>query len=391
MQPAVKKVLHVVNPISTPSLNSDSAEHQVFADGGILDINLAGIARNWTFLASKLIAGCRSAAVVKADAYGLGAEVVSAALYKAGCRDFYVALLSEALVLRKQLPVDAKLYVLDGLRPGAESLCRQQGIIPVIFTLKQLQAWVDVDAAPAPCAIKVDTGMTRLGFDVEQLLQQRALLLRAQPTQFVSHLACAEQAASAQNPRQLARFEALRAKLVGEFPDADFSLSNSSGIFLGGDFQFDCVRPGAALYGINPQPESSNPVESVVRLRLPVIQLRHAQAGEVVGYGGSYELQEGAQLAVVLGGYADGIKRVLGGRAEGVVRGQRVPVVGRISMDTTVFDVSSLAEPLVEGESYIELLGDDIGVDELAATAGTIAYEVLTSLGRRYQRRYINE
>lgn len=368
-----------------------TAESLPIADGGILEINLSAIVRNWRALSAPLKAGCRASAVVKANAYGLGCMPVSKALYEAGCRDFFVALLGEALELKPALPDDARIYVLDGLRAGTEIVCREQGIIPVIFSLKQLSAWSTLESASglSPCVIKVNTGMTRLGFDAKELLDNEALLSKVKPVMFMSHLASAEELDNNQNRRQLERFQALRDHFSPLFPAADFSLCNSSGVFLGDEYHFDCTRPGAALYGVNPQPGLPSPVESVVRLRLPVIQLRNAQAGEVVGYGGTHELKEGAQLAVVLGGYADGIHRALSGRAEGVVHGQRVPVVGRVSMDTTVFDVSKVSPPVVEGESYVELLGSEIGVDELGEAAGTIGYEILTSLSGRYQRHYI--
>ncbi len=362
----------------------------------LLTVDLGAIRHNWQLLQDRVGPDCVSAAVVKASAYGLGVEHVAPALYQQGCRIFFVATVSEGVALRKALAADTTIYILDGLRPGAERYCIEHSLIPVLFTLPQLRRWRQATAInSAPCALKFNSGMNRLGLnegELAELCAEDELLASLHIQLFMSHLACADQPEHPLNRKQLERFTQALVTIRERIPNIKASLANSSGIFLGAEYHFDLVRPGAALYGVNPCLSEVSPVRSVVTVRLPVVQIKTVQAGESVGYGADYILPHHARLAVVLGGYADGLHRAIAGQGKGWVGDIDVPLVGRVSMDSMVFDVSAVAESVLpsEGEGYIELLGDHQDVDVLSAAAKTIGYEILTSLGDRYERTYVN-
>lgn len=356
--------------------------------GALLEVDLGAIVANWQDLRGRLgRADC--AAVVKADAYGLGAGIVAPALAAAGAREFFVAHLDEALALRPLLPAEAAIFVLNGLPAGAEADCAEQGILPVLNSLGQISAW----AAEArrrdqalPAAIQLDSGMSRMGLpavELDRLAADPARLDGIVPRLVMSHLACAEQRDHPMNRAQLDRFNTARRQL----PSAPASLANSSGIFLGDDFHLDLARPGAALYGLNPIAGGApNPMRPVLRLLGRITQTREIAAGDVVGYGATWTAPGKRRIATVAVGYADGYTRGLSGRATALAEGIEVPLVGIVSMDTTTFDVTE-APAAVEG-GFLELIGPNHCVDALAAQAGTIGYEILTSLGRRYARAY---
>lgn len=364
------------------------------AHDGLLTIDLGAAGDNYLTLSRRLGRGSRCGAVVKADAYGLGMSKLAPAFYRRGCRDFFVATLDEGLALRQLLGDDATIFVLTGVRAGREQECVRAGLVPNVFTLQQLRAWMDVcDQAgiQAACGLKVDSGMTRLGMAADEfgrLLRDRGLLSAANITVIMSHLACADDPQHPQNRRQLDRFREAGERLREELPELQLSLANSSGIYLGEEYHFDLARPGSALYGVNPQPGEENPMGAVVNLSLPVVQQRHVADECWVGYGATQRAEPGSWLAVARGGYADGIIRAQGNRGCGWACGQRLPMVGRVSMDSTTFDISGLADPERAGLAHIEVLNDAVTVDEVAGYAGTIGYEVLTSLGHRYTRRY---
>ena len=363
---------------------------------GILTIDLASIQRNWRTMRDQLKPGAECGAVIKASAYGLGSERVAPSLYAAGCRSFFVATVDEGMCARACLPRDAVIYVLAGIGPGREGECISHSLVPVLFTEEQLQRWRRVGGS-APCALKVDTGMTRLGLDLdvfERLCAEQQLLLDCNPVLFMSHLACADEPDHPLNRNQLQQFQVALERVRHLFPNIRLSLANSSAICLGRDWQFDLVRPGAALYGVNPQPGVPSPVAPVVDLRLPIIQVRDVpRAGVSVGYAATYTTAGPARLAVALGGYADGIHRIVGNGGFGLLAGRRVPVVGRISMDSTIFDITAVPEAQLPapGSGYIQVLGPSLDVDEASARVGALGYEILTSLGDRYHRRYIEE
>jgi len=353
-----------------------------------LTIDLDALCRNYRTLRDAA-SPAAAAAVVKADAYGLGAERIAPALYREGCRDFFVAHLGEALTLRPLLAADARLYVLNGLQPGTEMLCADAGIIPVLNSLQQIANWSSLGlASPLPAALQVDSGMSRLGLspaEARLLAAEPARLAGVRPLFLMSHLAHADQPAAQQNRDQLASWDGLRAL----FPDLRLSFANSGGVFLGPDFHGDLVRPGIALYGGVPSPLAGDTLSPVVRLDVPVIQTRTVPAGTLIGYGGDFVAPAEMRLATIAGGYADGLPRSVAGKGAVYHAGVRLPFVGRVSMDSVVVDASALPEGSLQLGSMVELIGPHQTIDQLADAADTIAYEILTSLGRRYHRVYL--
>ncbi|WP_323847299.1 alanine racemase [Microbulbifer magnicolonia] len=362
---------------------------------GLLTIDLQAIGENYLDLCDRLASGSRCGAVVKADAYGLGMAQVAPALHRRGCRDFFVATQAEGESLRRALGDAVNIVVLTGVRDGAELECARAGLVPTLFTLQQLRNWVAICAREklaAPCAVKVDSGMTRLGMtpeEFEQLLADPELLRAANIQLLLSHLACADEPQHPLNEIQLRSFKRAGERLRAQCPEVLLSLANSSGIFLGEEYHFDIARPGSALYGVNPVPGSRNPMRAVVELSLPIVQKRHVSGDQQVGYGATQSIAAGSWLAVARGGYADGILRAQSGRGCGWGGGRRLPMVGRVSMDSTTFDISALSAAERDTLDSIEVLNRELTVDEVAEYAGTIGYEILTSLGNRYFRRYL--
>ena len=360
--------------------------------GGILGIDLGALEANWRLIA-RLTAPTEVAAVVKADAYGCGIEPVTITLAKAGCRTFFVAHLSEARRVRKLAP-EAVIYVLNGLSPNAGQGYADAYARPVIGNLIELAEWdafVATSNWRGGMALHVDTGMNRLGFSTEEAA---ALATRIQSenhgiTLLMSHLACADTPAHPLNDRQIRSFREIRTLFRG-IPS---SLANSSGIFLGASAYCDMVRPGVALYGANPTPGKDNPMRPVVELKARVLQVRNVARKATIGYGAAWTAKRQARIAVVAAGYGDGVMRALSspdGSTRGValVAGKRCPFVGRISMDLLAIDVTDLADNAVRRGDLVMLIGLGLELDEVAAQAGTISYEVLTNLGRRYHRIY---
>ncbi|WP_444929551.1 alanine racemase [Microbulbifer sp. SSSA002] len=362
---------------------------------GLLSINLKSIADNYQDLADRLKSGTRCGAVVKADAYGLGMAHVTPALYAQGCRDFFVATQAEGARLRSDLGDDVNIVVFTGVRPGAELECARAGLIPTLFTLDQLRNWAETCGKAqlrAPCALKIDSGMTRLGMTPEEfelLLKDRPLLESVDIQMFFSHLACADEPQHPQNKIQLDYFKRAGDRLRELCPNIQLSLANSSGIFLGEEYHFDIARPGSALYGLNPVPGTENPMRATVTLELPIVQKRYVAQPRFVGYGATQEAPAGSWLAVARGGYADGIIRAQSGRGRGWGCGRALPIIGRVSMDSTIFDISALSAEERDSLQSIAVLNEQLTADEVAGYAGTIGYEILTSLGHRYDRRYV--
>jgi len=358
--------------------------------GGILTIDLAAIVANWRELARRA-APAQCAAVVKADGYGCGIEPVTAALAKAGCTTYFVATLAEARQARAVAP-QAAIYVLAML-PGTLAAFAQGNFRPVIGSAEELAEWEAFRASGwrGTAALHIDTGMNRLGLSTEDVAQldTRSLARRAGLDLLMSHFACSEEPSHPLNAKQMADFREVR----DLFPGVPGSLANSSGIFLGPDAHHDLVRPGVALYGANPTPGHLNLMRAVARLEGRIVQLRDVEVGDTVGYGAIWTARRPARLAIVAVGYADGLPRAASASdakpgAEAVVAGRPCPLAGRVSMDLLAVDVTDLAEDKVRRGDTVALLDDTIGVDDLASHAGTIAYEVLTNLGRRYHRVY---
>jgi alanine racemase len=354
--------------------------------GAVLDINLAAIVANWRQLCGRHDGG-PVAAVVKADAYGLGARHVAPALYAAGCRHFFVALLEEALLIRPLLP-GALVGVLNGLLPGTEADFVAHDITPVLGSLAELEGWAATGrevGRKLPGILHIDTGMARLGLDRRELAtaqQDPAPLAGIDLLYIMTHLVSSELAGAELNEQQRARF---KAACVG-LPPGRRSLANSAGIFLGDGFGSDLARPGAALYGINPTPGAANPMRQVVRLTTRVLQVRDVTTGESVGYNATWLATRPSRVATAALGYADGWHRSLSSRGFAYFDGRPVPLVGRVSMDLTTFDVTD--HPTVGPGAWLEVIGPAFTPDHVAEAAGTNGYEVLTSLGHRFHRVY---
>jgi alanine racemase len=351
----------------------------------VLDIDLDAVADNWRFLAARH-AGA-TAAVLKADAYGIGAARVAPKLFGAGCRHFFTAHLSEAVAIRDLVP-GAMLAVLHGILPGDETIFAEHGILPVLCSLDDIALWraeADRQNKPVTALLHVDTGMARSGLaapDIEAVRQNPALLAGIDLRYVMTHLVSAEQPDSAASAAQEKRFYEIKKY----FPAAGASLANSSGMFLGASFTADLARPGAALFGINPTPGHANPMRPVVRLSARILQIRDVAAGTSVGYNGTWTAEKPSRIATVAVGYADGFLRSLSNRATARFDGIKIPLVGRVSMDLTTYDVTDA--PYAKPGDSLELIGPGHDADALAVEAGTNGYEILTSLGRRYNRVY---
>jgi alanine racemase len=354
-------------------------------ESAVLEIDLAAIVANWRKL--RALHSGDVAAVVKADAYGLGAARVAPALYAAGCRHFLVAHLNEALAVRTLVP-GSMLAVLNGLPAGAEGEFAAHGIDPVLGSLDEIARWSACArrlGRTLPALLHIDTGMNRLGLDAHQLatLRQNHALLEGISLRYIlTHLVSSELANDPLNAAQLQRFRAACAGL----PPVPRSLANSSGIFLGDAWRSDLARPGAALYGINPTLDRPNPMRLPVRLRARVLQVRQIRAGETVGYNATWRAPGPRRIATAGIGYADGWKRSLSGRGYALFDGRPTPLVGRVSMDLTTYDVTD--SPAVTAGACLELIGPGLSVDTVAEWAGTNGYEILTSLGARIARVY---
>lgn len=357
--------------------------------GALLTVDLGAIRDNYRLLAGKTQGAC--AAVMKADAYGLGMEQVAPALALEGCKVFFTAHLDEGIRLRQLVPEDCAIYVLHGQPPGTSRDFFQYDLRPVLNEPGQVQEWRALAhklGRELPAAIQVDTGMSRMGMapaDLVALSSRSDWLAGVRPTLVMSHLACADEPQHPLNETQRRRFDSLREL----FPGVPASLANSSGIFLGSSYHYDLLRPGAALYGINPQPGNPNPLRQAVSLHARVVQVRSVCEGDIVGYGAHHVCAAEHRIATIAVGYADGWFRSLSGRGFAFVDDVKVPIVGRVSMDSITLDVTWIAPERVAPGSEVELMSVHQPVDEVAALAGTIGYEVLTRLGSRFHRRYL--
>jgi len=346
-----------------------------------LIVDLSVIQSNFARLQA-LAPHARAGAVVKANAYGLGAAEVVPALADAGCRTFYVAHTSEGREARDALgDREADIFVFNGFWPSELSALRDANLFPVLNDLQQIDE-ISRLAPDLPCALHIDTGMSRLGLDpveTERLLADRACLDGLDIRQIMSHLACADEVAHPLNAEQLERFKRLRAA----FPDIPASLSNSAGILLGPDYHFDVLRPGLALYGGAPAPGADFDV--CVEIEAPVLQVRTLRPGDTVGYGATYTAATDMRVATVAAGYADGILRACGEGGMARLGEHRVPILGRVSMDLITVDLSAIDRPVEPGE-HVRFLGPEL--EPLAAHAHAISYELLVRLGLRFNRVY---
>lgn len=363
--------------------------------GGQLSIDLGALARNWRAL-DRVSAGALTGAVVKADAYGTGITMASRALHAAGARFFFVATPDEGISVRAAVP-DAHIFVLNGLYPGAANLYIRQNLMPVLSSGAMLDEWLAkcVERNEAyPSALHFDTGINRLGLRLNEAaaVRERLAGLGYAPQMVMSHLACADVPNHEKNRTQLALF----GSVMSQFPGIPASLANSAGLMTGRDYHFQMVRPGIALYGGRAVNGRKNPMAPVVTLHVPILQVSEARTGETVGYGATYSLSRNSRLAVLSHGYADGFFRSLSGtnsRPGGkvVIRGRVCPVIGKVSMDQIVVDITELGQDIPNPGEAAQILGDVLSVDDQADAGGTIGYEILTSLKGRYSRNYVGD
>jgi alanine racemase len=374
----------IVPELATPLADGES--------GGTITVDLDAVEANWRALSHQIVpAEC--AAVVKANAYGLGLEPVTSKLAAAGCRTFFVTDLSEARRVRARA-CDAAIYVLNGVLPETAAAFAELNARPVINSMTELAEWDAFVAANdwhGGAAVHVDTGMNRLGMSVDEAAALAPRLSNDNHgiTLLMSHLACAD---VAEHPLNLAQIRLFR-ELHILFNGVPASLANSAGIYLGNASHFDLARPGAAIYGINPTPGRPNPMRGVVEVTAPVLQVRKVEPGETIGYGATWTAKRPSRIAVAALGYADGLLRALSGsdhgrRGAAIIAGTRCPFAGRVSMDLVSIDITDLADGVVHRRETATFIGAAITIDDIAAEAGTIGYEILTRLGGSCHRAY---
>lgn len=349
-----------------------------------LTLDLEALAANYRALQAAA-SGAEVAPAVKADGYGLGAAIVADRLWDEGARSFYVARLSEGLALRASLgDREATIHVLDGVTPGSAPALQAARLTPTLNSLPQIEAWNSQGrGSRLTASLHVDTGMNRLGLRIEEvqvLLGAMDRLKHVQITQVISHLACANTPDHPLNARQLERF----GEAAALFPNAQRSLANSAGIFLGSDYTFDQVRPGISLYGGGPQDRPDARLKAVATLEAPILQTRNVPRGESIGYGATYTATDNTRVAIVAAGYADGVPRAAHPRGAVWFDGKRRSMLGRVSMDLIAVDITDCdaARP----GAMVQIIGPDLPVDDAAAAAGTTAYELLTRIAPRAQR-----
>jgi len=339
-----------------------------------LTIDLTAIIDNWRALDK--MTDAETAAVIKADAYGLGVAKVGLALASAGVRQFFVAVAEEGVALRRAIGPGPVIFVFSGHMPGDADMINGANLTPLINSVDQLL--VHVESLPGhPFGLQLDTGMNRLGMEPAEWSALRDIALAQKPVLIMSHLACADEPDHVMNRVQRDCFEDMTQGL-----DVPKSLGATGGILLGPEYHYDLTRPGVGLYGGLPFVDA----KPVVTLDVPVIQVRDVAAGESVGYGNAFVAKAPTRVATIAAGYADGLIRGMGAKAALTSEGRKLPVIGRVSMDLITVDVSSLAEV----PEHLQLLGSHQSVDTVADFAGTIGYEILTSLGARYDRVYLS-
>lgn len=388
----------------TRSDSPDESSDQEATSGARLTIDLNALKQNWQDL-NERIGSAECGAAVKGNGYGIGLEQAVAALSRAGCQSFFVALPDEGLRARKIAPA-ADIFILGGLMRGTGADLLAHNLLPVLGSIEEVREWQDLahlHERPLPAALHVDTGMNRLG-----LRETEAVDLLSAPNAFggidlrllMSHLACGSDPGHPLNERQKIAFQRLRT----HFPGIRTSLANSAGIFLGSNFHHDLARPGISLYGGAALDAhlDDNPMRSVAKVDARILQIRNVPAGEGIGYGSAETAKRDSCVAIVAAGYADGFHRRAGSSddaqgAFGIWNGRRVPIVGRVSMDLIAYDITECFtdsrpdDPAPQRGDWITLLGGAVSVGTVAGHAQTIDYELLTGLGSRYDRRYIED
>lgn len=384
---------------------TDSPSTELFGNGR-LTIDLNALVANWKKLGKIARAENKSneaAAVIKANAYGLGIEEVVPALTNAGCKTFFVATITEGIRVRKKNKI-ARIYILNGFHSSVWSAYKKAKLTPVLCTPEDIEAFLQLPVTGRgkknEAALHIDTGMNRLGLSAAELavlVGDEDKMAAFKPILIMSHFACADDPAHRLNKKQIAAFAMASLK----FPDAKRSLANSAGIFLGPNAHYDLVRCGVSMYGGESVNDVPNPMKPVVKLETRILQLRYVKKGETVGYGATGKAKRDSIIATCGTGYADGYNRSASGAgvamrkqkgttgANGMIGNYVVPMMGRVSMDLCAFDVTDVSERILKKSQWIELLNKHILVDDVARSAGTIGYEVLTNLGQRYERVYV--
>jgi len=348
-----------------------------------LTVDLAAMAANYRMLAGMTRA--KVAGVIKANAYGIGAREAFRTLRGQGCDAFFVATLEEGIALRGHAGGEKRvsILVLCGILPGAQKEYAHHGLTPVLNSGEDVERWKTIPRQ-SPAVLHVDTGMNRLGLSIKQA---EALAGTLDIGMVMSHFACSDEPNHPMNARQAMDF----AKIAQHLPAARKSLCNSSAIFREKAWHHDMVRPGYALYGGNPVPESPNPMKPVVTLEAQILQIRDVKKGESAGYGAAHVFEKDTRIATIGIGYADGFLRSGSGRARVFWQGHPCPVAGRISMDLTIIDIGNLLENPPNPGDWVEVIGPSQDIDALAGSMGTSGYEILTSLGPRHERIYLEE
>jgi len=360
---------------------------------GILTIDLDAVVHNYNVLKAQAFPRVRTAAAVKANGYGLGAVEVSRALAGAGCADFFVASVEEGIAVRQALK-SVRIFILNGFYNSAADSYVEYNLIPMLGSFLEIENYKKLSAKHGKkldAFLSFNTRLNRLGLgsvETEKLMADLSMLNGINVEGIMSHFACADEKDHPMNETQFKIFD----DIAKHFPNAEKTLANSSAIFRDKKYHYDLLRPGMALYGLNPTPEVKNPMRAVVSLNVPVIRVRLIYKGASVGYGATWTADKDTPLATVSAGYADGIPRHLSNKGALYWKGYRCPIRGRVSMDLTTVDLSAIPENERPrpGDS-MELLGQHQSADELANDAGTIGYEILTSLGHRYGRQYIGD
>ena len=358
-----------------------------------LSVNLGAIKANYNILRA-LAGSADCVGIVKANAYGMGMDAVSKALWSQGCRTYGVALLSEAAVLRQYLP-DADIFVLNGLMKGAAGDYHHLQLRPALASIEEVEEWslyCRTNEVRLPAAIHVDTGINRLGIEYEDAItffQNDHACEDFELCMLMSHLACADEPTHPLNQKQIEKFTALRSCV----PNVKFSLANSAGIISGPNAHFDVIRPGISLYGSNPIANSVVNLERVMTLEASVMQIRTAAMGQSVGYRETFVCQRPTKIAIIGLGYADGYPYSLSGtnsqtKAYVSISGHRAPIIGRVSMDMLGVDVTDLPEQMVSRAMMVEMIGENISLDGVAQASESNSYEVLARLGNRFERVY---
>ena len=357
-----------------------------------LDIDLKSINKNYKIIQKKVGKQCLVAATVKANAYGLGAKKIIPSLIKSGCKYFFVATTNEAIHLR-QMNKKIYIFILNGLIAKDIKLIHMYNLIPVINNLKQLrkiEKFQNSKNLKLKIALHFDTGMSRLGFDkneTQTLIKHKSILIKKSKIFLVmSHLSCADEKKSKFNKKQLDKFNSIKL----HFPDCLHSIANSAGILLGKKYHLDMVRPGISLYGGRAQKNEKNIYHNVVTLKAKLIQVREIYKGDTIGYGATYRAKTTMKIGTLGFGYADGFNRLFSNNYKVRLKNKKINILGRVSMDLTTIDLTGIKRHENIMNEEFEIIGNNYTINTIAELINTIPYEVLTNLGKRYQRRYIS-